>query len=70
MSDAGKTVTLHKVRGFIFDLDGTLYAVKRSCPVLRSSSLICAAGLPYLFVTNNSTTTPVGVAAALDSYGD
>jgi 4-nitrophenyl phosphatase len=50
--------------GFLIDLDGTLYAGSR--PIEHAAAFIAhlnSRGLPYLFVTNNSSRTPEAVAA-------
>lgn len=72
MSDARKAVTLRvrDLRGFIFDLDGTLYRGEMVLPgAAEFIANLRRAGLPYLFVTNNSTTPPVGVAERLTRMG-
>jgi 4-nitrophenyl phosphatase len=50
--------------GFLIDLDGTLYAGNR--PIEHAAEFIAylrSSGLPYLYVTNNSSRTPEAVAA-------
>jgi 4-nitrophenyl phosphatase len=50
--------------GFLIDLDGTLYAGNR--PIEHAAEFIAylnRSGLPYLYVTNNSSRTPESVAA-------
>jgi 4-nitrophenyl phosphatase len=63
-------MVLRQVRGFIFDLDGTLY---RGNSVLPGAAEFIAGlrrgGVPYLFLTNNSTTPPAGVAERLTRMG-
>lgn len=67
MSDRPKLTAL---RGFIFDLDGTLY---RGNTVLPGAAEFIAnlrrAGIPLLFLTNNATTPPLGVAERLTQMG-
>jgi 4-nitrophenyl phosphatase len=63
-------IALCALRGFIFDLDGTLY---RGNAVLPGAAEFVAnlrrAGVPHLFLTNNATTPPVGVAERLTRLG-
>lgn len=61
---------MKKYKGYLIDLDGTMY---------RGTELISEAadfvkklqelGLPYLFVTNNSSRTPGQVADKLVKFG-
>lgn len=61
---------LAALRGFIFDLDGTLY---RGNTVLPGAAEFVArlrqASIPVLFLTNNATTPPQGVAERLTGMG-
>lgn len=63
-------LALTALRGFIFDLDGTLY---RGNTVLPGAAEFVAhlrrAGIPLLFLTNNATTSPQGVADRLTQMG-
>ncbi len=63
-------LSLSALRGFIFDLDGTLY---RGNTVLPGAAEFVAhlrqAGIPLLFLTNNATTPPQGVADRLTQMG-
>ncbi len=63
-------VALAALRGFIFDLDGTLYRGNAVLPGAAEfvAALRCA-GVPYLFLTNNATTPPAGVAHRLTGMG-
>lgn len=67
---ADPDVALNALRGFIFDLDGTLY---RGNVVLPGAAEFVAnlrrAGVPHLFLTNNATTPPSGVAERLTRMG-
>jgi 4-nitrophenyl phosphatase len=67
MSDAEG---LRSVRAFIFDMDGVLY---RGKTVLSGAPELFARfrreKIPYLFLTNNSTTPPQEVADRLQSMG-
>ncbi|MGN7760181.1 TIGR01457 family HAD-type hydrolase [Paenibacillus sp. 22594] len=61
---------MKSVGGLLIDLDGTLYHGGRMIPgadLLISS--LRKAGIPYLFVTNNSSRTPASVAAHLRGMG-
>ncbi|OCA87606.1 HAD family hydrolase [Bacillus sp. FJAT-27225] len=56
-------------KGYLIDLDGTMY--KGSERIEAASGFIQrlqAKGIPYLFVTNNSTRTPAQVAEKLRSF--
>ena len=57
-------------RAFIFDMDGVIYRGKTGAA--RRGRLIARlrrAGIPYLFLTNNSTTPPADVAERLRGMG-
>ncbi|MGQ9490807.1 MAG: HAD-IIA family hydrolase [Anaerolineae bacterium] len=62
----GERPGLKDLRGFIFDMDGVIY---RGNTVLPGAAEFIAAlrraGIPYLFLTNNSTTPPAAVARRL-----
>lgn len=61
---------LRAVRAFIFDMDGVMYRGKTVLP--GASELIARLrwdGIPYLFLTNNSTTPSEDVAERLCSMG-
>ncbi|MDR0270876.1 TIGR01457 family HAD-type hydrolase [Paenibacillus sp.] len=56
-----------ETKGLLIDLDGTLYHGKQRIP--GADTLIHALkkrNVPYMFVTNNSSRTPEGVAAHLN----
>ncbi|WP_027726331.1 TIGR01457 family HAD-type hydrolase [Tuberibacillus calidus] len=57
---------MKKYQGYLFDLDGTVYRGREPIPgavaLLRQ---LKASGIPYMFVTNNSTKTPEDVAQTL-----
>lgn len=58
------------IGGLLIDLDGTLFHGGRMIP--GADELIAglrAAGIPFLFVTNNSSRTPANVAAHLRGMG-
>lgn len=60
---------MKKYQGFLIDLDGTMY---RGTEVIEEAvdfvRLLNAKGLPYLFVTNNSSRTPEQVAEKLRKF--
>lgn len=63
-------IALTELRGFIFDLDGTLY---RGNEVIPGAAEFIAdlrrTGVPLLFLTNNATTPPDAVAQRLTGMG-
>lgn len=61
---------MDNIEGLLIDLDGTLFHGRYMIP--GADRLIMAlreAGIPFLFVTNNSSRTPEGVAEHLRSMG-
>ncbi len=65
-----KRPTLAALRGFIFDLDGTLYRGNTVLPgAAEFISHLRQAGIPLLFLTNNATTPPQGVVDRLTQMG-
>ena len=65
---------LDGVRGFVFDVDGTL--VHRACPDVRLIpgarevlERIRASGMPYALFTNGSHVAPEAVASELRGAG-
>ncbi|MFV8826602.1 TIGR01457 family HAD-type hydrolase [Alkalihalobacterium sp. APHAB7] len=57
-------------KGFLIDLDGTVYRGKeRIEEAVEWINTIHQTGLPYLFVTNNSSKTPEQVADTLKQMG-
>lgn len=58
------------IKGYLFDLDGTIYA--GTAPIQAAVDFVNrleATGFPYLFVTNNASMTPKQVADKLVSMG-
>jgi len=54
----------------LIDLDGTVYSGGAAIPgAAESVRRLAAAGIPHLFVTNNSSRPPEAVAAALQGFG-
>lgn len=59
-----------RYKGYLIDLDGTMYAGTQIIPgAAEFVDRLNAAGLPYLFVTNNSSRTPEQVADKLVKMG-
>lgn len=59
-----------KYKGYLLDLDGTMYAGTHIIPgAPEFVDRLNAAGIPYLFVTNNSSRTPEQVADKLVKMG-
>lgn len=58
-------------KGYLIDLDGTMYKgqapIKEAAPFIRR---LKEKGLPHLFVTNNSTSSPEDVARKLNKQFD
>ena len=55
-----------KYKGYLIDLDGTIYLGKEPIPAgKRFVESLQKKGLPYLFVTNNTTRSPEVVAQRL-----
>ena len=61
---------MKQYNGFLIDLDGTMY---RGTEVIQEAgdfvNELKARDLPYLFVTNNSSRTPLQVAQKLKDFG-
>lgn len=58
------------VRGVVLDMDGVLYRGNEATPgVQEFFALLGARGIPYLLLTNNSSTLPAGYSARLASMG-
>ncbi len=61
---------MKRTRALLIDLDGTLYHGDRMIDGADTLILqLREAGIPYLFVTNNSTAAPETVAARLNAMG-
>jgi 4-nitrophenyl phosphatase len=62
--------TLKKYNGYLIDLDGTMYRGTECIAEARDFvKELHRKGIPYLFVTNNSSRTPAQVAEKLQSFG-
>ncbi|WP_033827987.1 TIGR01457 family HAD-type hydrolase [Bacillus andreraoultii] len=58
-----------KYKGYLIDLDGTMYlGTEKIEAASRFVQKLAEQGIPYLFVTNNSTRTPEQVAEKLVSF--
>lgn len=66
----GGEVSVEKYEGYLIDLDGTMY---RGTECIQDAVDFVARlrkkGIPYLFVTNNSSKTPEKVAEHLKHFG-
>ena len=67
---------LHSVRGFVFDMDGTMvlgdqrnHGLKPLPGALEFTQLLNSCGIPYLFFTNGTARTPHHYAEALRAAG-
>jgi 4-nitrophenyl phosphatase len=61
---------LRDVRAFLLDLDGVLYRGETALPGARELlELLRVRGIPHLFLTNNSSRTPVQYADKLGRMG-
>lgn len=61
--------TLSKYRGYLIDLDGTMHrGTERIIEAVEFVKKLHEKGLPYLFVTNNSSRTPEQVADKLAAF--
>ena len=70
MSDVSRLNDLRALRAFVFDMDGVIYRGNRVLPGAADFvKALQRANVPYLFVTNNSTTPPDQVAARLEGMG-
>lgn len=61
---------MKKYKGYLIDLDGTMYkGSERIDAAADFVKRLIDAGIPYLFVTNNSARTPAQVADKLRRFG-
>ncbi|PTL38917.1 TIGR01457 family HAD-type hydrolase [Alkalicoccus saliphilus] len=61
---------MNKYKGYLIDLDGTMYrGTERIDAGQRLVERLNAAGIPYIFVTNNSSRRPDQVAEKLRDMG-
>lgn len=60
---------MKKYKGYLIDLDGTMYkGSERIDAAADFVNKLKSAGIPYLFVTNNSSRTPAQVAQKLKEF--
>ncbi len=60
---------MKKYKGYLIDLDGTMYrGTEKIDAAVRFVRKLAARNIPYLFVTNNSTRTPEQVAEKLRGF--
>ncbi|PLR79340.1 TIGR01457 family HAD-type hydrolase [Bacillus sp. V3-13] len=61
---------MRKYKGYLIDLDGTMY---KGTELIEEAAVFVKQlrdhGIPYLFVTNNSSRTPAQVAEKLTAFG-
>ncbi|RWI16596.1 HAD-IIA family hydrolase [Mesorhizobium sp.] len=70
MADFGAHQDWPRVEGIISDLDGVVYRGKAPIPdAVETFNLWRTRGLPFCFVTNNSTHTPEDVIRKLAGFG-
>jgi len=61
---------MKKYSGYLIDLDGTMYrGTERIIEAVEFVQKLYDKGIPYLFVTNNSSRTPEQVAQKLRTFG-
>jgi 4-nitrophenyl phosphatase len=60
---------LKKYNGYLIDLDGTMYkGTEKITEAIDFVKNLYKKGIPYLFVTNNSSRTPLQVATKLQEF--
>ncbi|MFD2444494.1 TIGR01457 family HAD-type hydrolase [Bacillus sp. CGMCC 1.16607] len=60
---------MKKYKGYLIDLDGTMYkGTEKIAEAIDFVKKLYVKGIPYLFVTNNSSKTPWQVAAKLQEF--
>lgn len=65
-----KLADLHEMQGFIFDMDGVIYRGQEVVPgAAEFIAHLRRAGIPFIYLTNNSSTPPDKVAARLTAMG-
>jgi 4-nitrophenyl phosphatase len=70
VNDSSAAITLSEMQGFIFDMDGVIYRGATALPgAAELLTALRAAGIPFLFLTNNATTPPRLVAERLRDMG-
>ncbi len=70
MENLDRLRALQALRGFIFDMDGVIYRGDSALPgAAEFVARLRARGIPYNYLTNNSTTPPAKVAERLVRMG-
>ena len=60
---------MKRYKGYLIDLDGTMYRGKEKIEAASDFvKTLAEVGIPYLFVTNNSSRTPLQVAKKLQDF--
>lgn len=61
---------LRSIRACALDLDGVVWREDEKLPAVPDFfEFLCARGIPYAFITNNSTRTPAQYLARLEKFG-
>ncbi|MFQ3535377.1 MAG: HAD-IIA family hydrolase [Aggregatilineales bacterium] len=61
---------LRAVRACALDLDGVVWREDEKLPAVPEFfEFLCEQGIPYVFITNNSTRTPAQYLARLEAFG-
>jgi HAD superfamily hydrolase (TIGR01457 family) len=69
-SEHARDIALSDLRGFILDMDGVIYRGNTALPgAAEFLAALRAAGVPFLFLTNNATTPARLVAERLKGMG-
>lgn len=64
-----RNLRMKEYKGYLIDLDGTMYkGTERIIEAVHFVQNLQKKGIPYLFVTNNSSRTPEQVAAKLREF--
>lgn len=70
MANTGSRINWPPIEGIISDLDGVVYRGSAAiADAIQVFGRWQAAGLPFCFVTNNSTHTPEDVVGKLEAFG-
>lgn len=70
MADAGSYLNWPPIEGIISDLDGVVYRGNAAISdAIEAFERWQASGLPFCFVTNNSTHTPEDIVRKLETFG-
>ncbi|MGD1929626.1 MAG: TIGR01458 family HAD-type hydrolase [Leptolyngbyaceae cyanobacterium] len=62
--------TFHETKGFLLDLNGVFYVANRTLPGAQAAiAALRNSGLPYRYVTNNTTQSTQSMSASLQAMG-